>query len=399
MNSSNNNIHLVFAKREKGFRYKIRPSQTDFNDLNEAKKSVRSYLKTAIKEYLEAEGIKISPKFRVQGSWAYGTCNAPAKSGQEIDVDYGIYLPVSAFDGFDATTQSEQAKTYFEKIESLLQDLCEEKKWGLDNTKPSCIRLKIKSNAHIDIPLYAVPDSMFDALQEKHELICDSVSKFESAKGIQLHWYNQDYDMNIQFAEESLQDKDIQTIHMAKRDGCWQSSDCEIIRQWFSDKLKAQSSDNGQQLRNICRYLKAWRDWVFDEKGAPSSILLMIIACKYYKYEEGRDDLALLHILGNLPECLNSNVYEEIQDHESEDFNRMSCEERRKAKIRADDLYKNFSVCLKHSDKTTILSLLTKQLGDRVPKDDSLIEISSDPFKGTPLIQTSVTPQMPLRQG
>ena len=143
---------------------------------------------------------------------------------------------------------------------------------------------------------------------------------------------------------------------MAKRDGCWQSSDCEIIRQWFSDKLKAQSSDNGQQLRNICRYLKAWRDWVFDKKGAPSSILLMIIACKYYKYEEGRDDLALLHILGNLPECLNSNVYEEIQDHESEDFNRMSCEERRKAKIRADDLYKNFSVCLKHSDKTTILS-------------------------------------------
>ena len=403
MVKSCNNIHLVFVTREKGFRYQIRPSQTDFDVLNEAKKSVRSHLKTKIKEYLESKGVEISPKFRVQGSWAYGTCNTPAKSGQEMDVDYGIYLPVRAFDGFNADTQSEQAKTYFKEIESMLKELCKSKNWKLDDSKPSCIRLKIKPNAHMDIPLYAVPDNMFDALQEKNELrLSDSASaRFESAHNIR-HWYIQDYGGFIEFAEESLeslQEKDIQTIHMARRDGSWQSSDCEIIRQWFSDKLKAQSSDNGEQLRNVCRYLKAWRDWAFDRDGAPSSILLMIIACKYYKYEKERDDLALLHILENLPECLNNDVYEEIQDHESEDFNRMNYGERRLAKIRADELYRNFSVCLNNSDKSTILSSLTSQLGNRVPQDSSLIQISSDPFKGAPLIQSSVTPQTPLRQG
>ncbi|VEI47553.1 Uncharacterised protein [Actinobacillus equuli] len=28
-------------------------------------------------------------------------------------------------------------------------------------------------------------------------------------------------------------------IHMARRDGTWQESDCELIRQWFTNKLKS----------------------------------------------------------------------------------------------------------------------------------------------------------------
>ena len=188
----------------------------------------------------------------------------------------------------------------------------------------------------------------------------------------------------------------IQTIHMAKRDGSWQSSDCEIIRQWFDDRL-AQESDKGRQLRNICRYLKAWRDWVFDERGAPSSILLMIIACKHYKYEQYRDDLALLHILKKLAESLNGPVYENIKDHEDEDFNRMKDAERENAKIHADYLYRSFSSSLNSSNKGDVLQSLIRQWGERIPNNPNLIK--QDPYSTPSLVQSVITPQTPLRQG
>lgn len=395
-----NNIHAVFASKQRGFRYKIRPTSSDFEALNEAKKLVRSYLKTQIKEYLEKQDIHFVPKFRVQGSWAYGTCNAPARLGQEMDVDYGVYLPVRAFDGFDVDTQSAQAKAYFEAVESMLGELCEKNKWKLDTSKSSCIRLKIQDNAHMDIPLYAVPDSMFDAFKEKNELklAIESLAFDTTAESINKSWFIEDYELVIEFAEESLQEKNIQTIHMARRDGVWQSSDCEIIRQWFADKL-AEQPDNGKQLRDICRYLKAWRDWIFDKNGAPSSILLMIIACKYYKYKQGRDDLALLNILENLSESLNDNVYENIKEHEDEDFNRMSHNERSSARIHADDLYKNFANSLNNPNKDLIFSSLTKQWGERISRDYDLVEVNNDPFSDQPLTQNIITPQVPLRQG
>lgn len=389
-----NNIHAIFTSREEGFKYKIRPCQKDVDTLDEAKRSVKKCLKENLKAYLEYQGIyRISPKFRIQGSWAYRTCNAPAKQGQEMDIDYGVYLPVSAFNGFDSKVQSDQAKEYFEAIESTLTTLCYEKGWELDNSKSSCIRIKIQDNAHMDIPLYAVPDDMFDAFKEKEEIRYSSESLVMDS--INEDWVALSEDFVI-YSEESLQDMNIRTIHMARRDGSWQSSDCEIIRQWFDDRL-AQESDNGRQLRNICRYLKAWRDWVFDEKGAPSSILLMIIACKHYKYEQCRDDLALLHILEKLAGSLNGSVYENIKEHEDEDFNRMEDTEREKAKIYADYLYRSFSSSLNSSNKEGVLQSLIGQWGERIPNNPNLIK--QDPYSSAPLVQSIITPQPPLRQG
>ena len=389
-----NNIHAVFTSQEEGFKYKICPSKSDVSILDSAKLSVKKCLKENLKKHLEEQGIyKVSPKFRIQGSWAYGTCNAPAKHGQEMDIDYGVYLPVSAFNGFDSETQSEQAKEYFEAIESMLNSLCREKEWELDNSKSSCVRIKIQNNAHMDIPLYAVPDDMFNSFKEIEDIsysleahVMDSINE---------DWVVLSEDFVI-YSEESLQDMNIQTIHMAKRDGNWQSSDCEIIRQWFSDRLN-QEVDKGRQLRNICRYLKAWRDWVFDEKGSPSSILLMIIACKYYKYEQYRDDLALLHVLENLSYSLSNPVYENIKDHENEDFNRMKDTERGKAKIYADYLYRSFLSSLNLSNKERVLQSLIGQWGERIPNNPNLIK--QDPYSSAPLVQSIITPQTPLRQG
>lgn len=402
-----NNLHRIFTARRIGFKYRIHPTDTDFKVLNEAKTKVRACLKSKMKEYLESQGIQnIVPKFRVQGSWAYGTCNLPARPGQEMDVDYGIYLPVSAFTSFNSKSESTQAKDYFAQVEKFLKELCQSEEWKLDTNKSTCIRIKIKPNAHMDVPLYAVPDNMFDSLVERNTLmLATEAAKYDSASNrVMLNeWYIQDYQLSsIDFAEdsfESLENKNITTIHMAKRDGSWQSSDCEIIREWFSNKLEMQP-DNGKQLRSICRYLKAWRDWIF-ESGSPSSILLMIIACKHYLYNESRDDLALADVLEKLPEALAKDVYESIKEHELEDFNRMNPKEREYARKRADDLYKTFQSSLLNPNKEKIIGYMTRQWGNRIPTDTDLIEISrrEDVFETAPLAQSFITSQTPLRQG
>ncbi|WP_404800537.1 hypothetical protein [Avibacterium paragallinarum] len=146
---------------------------------------------------------------------------------------------------------------------------------------------------------------------------------------------------------------------------------------------------------------KAWRDWQFADKSfQPSSILLMIIACKYYQYYPSRDDLALLSVLEELPNALNSDVYENIEEHESEDFNRMKERERVEASRYADKLYQNFMASLNNSDKTKALTFITNELGDRIPQDKDLIETSRQSvFDTQPLVQSKITPQVPLRQG
>ena len=171
MSDYTNNLHRVFVDQKIGFKKKITPTEQDLNFFNQVKKDVKSHLKTKIKEFLEQQGIaNIAPKFRIQGSWAYGTCNLPAKQGQEMDFDYGVYLPVRAFEGFNPDAgASEQAQNYFEQVELMMEDLCHQHKWQLDTSAPSsCIRIKIRSNAHMDIPLYAVPDDMFDSLEERN---------------------------------------------------------------------------------------------------------------------------------------------------------------------------------------------------------------------------------------
>lgn len=403
MSNYTNNLHRVFVDREIGFKKRITPTEHDLEFFNQVKKVVKSHLKTKIKEFLEQQGItSITQKFRIQGSWAYGTCNLPAKSGQEMDFDYGVYLPVRAFEGFNPEAgASEQAKSYFEQVELMMQDLCDQHKWQLDTSAPSsCIRIKLKNNAHMDIPLYAVPNDMFDDLEERNELqfSLDSTTAIHESLNYS-EWAFEDFNIKS-FSEASLVDRNIQIIHMARRDGTWQESDCELIRKWFANKLRP-LPDKGQQLRAICRYLKAWRDWQFADKTfQPSSILLMIIACKHYQYHQSRDDLALLSVLEKLPDALNSDIYENIEEHESEDFNRMKSHERPIAKQYADKLYQSFMASLSNSNKSKVLNFITNEWGDRIPQDESLIETSRQAIFDTPsLVQSKITPQTPLRQG
>lgn len=104
----------------------------------------------------------VVPRSRLQGSCACRTCIQRAHAHQEMDLDYGVYPPVSAFED---SRPRVAAKVYFELVESLLRRLCQAEGWTLDGTTDNCVRLKVSTCAHIDVSLYATPGHIFTTVQ------------------------------------------------------------------------------------------------------------------------------------------------------------------------------------------------------------------------------------------
>ncbi|MND24989.1 Cyclic AMP-GMP synthase [compost metagenome] len=380
-NTSTANLHLVYQNEENGYATKLLPPPKLIDKLKECQIKVRNKLE----QVLEQEyGTK--PKFRVQGSFAYGTCNIPAQphKGQELDLDYGAYLPASVFTLNDEgkPNSSEEAKKYIQVVYDALTELAQENTgWSVDQ-KPSCIRISgVAPLAHMDVPLYAVPNDMFKDIQNQHQLVLDSAQK--SDKSLQERFESTSFSMesydfalnNEIFENESLIDlESIEMIHMAKEDGSWFPSDCEKVRNWF--KKQCQKYPNaGRQLRYIARYLKGWRDQQWEEKG-PTSIVLMIAAVKSYTYVQGRDDQALSIVTSNLDTILANDIYvEDMEDHETEDFNRANASQRLENAQAARQLHKNIMQALQQGvmSPSTSLAYLTASFGNRIPTDTSLV--------------------------
>ncbi|MHA3114787.1 hypothetical protein E0H86_04090 [Acinetobacter sp. ANC 4635] len=380
-NTSTANLHLIYQDDKDGYATKLLPPPRLIDKLKACQIKVRNKLEQVLhQEY----GTK--PKFRVQGSFAYGTCNIPAQTdkGQELDLDYGAYLPVSVFtlNEEDQPNSAEEAKKYIEVVFEALTELASENSgWSVEQ-KPSCIRISgIASYAHMDVPLYAVPNDMFENIQNQHQLVTDSAQK--SYKSLQERFESStfsmesyDFALNSEIYEnESLIDlESIKMIHMAKDDGSWFPSDCEKVRDWFKKQCQ-KHPNSGRQLRYIARYLKGWRDQQWDEKG-PTSIVLMIAAVKSYTYIQGRDDLALSLVTANLDAILANDIYvDDMEDHETEDFNRANASQRLKNAQAAKQLHRNIIQALQQGviSPSSSLEYLTASFGNRIPTDTSLV--------------------------
>lgn len=410
LSQPSSNLHLVYQDVDQGYASKLLPPPSLVDLLKRCQKKVRNKLEIALKDaYNEM------PKFRVQGSFAYGTCNIPAQphKGQELDLDYGAYLPVRVFTLNQKGTpdSSEEAKNYIDITYDALHELCEENSgWKLER-KPSCLRIYgVAPHAHMDVPLYAVPNEMFDEIQSQHGLVMDSMHKSVSASLVQkydgrsigLESYEIDFMEAISENESSIDLSTIDMIHMAKEDGTWFPSDCEKVRDWFKKQCD-KYPNNGRQLRFVARYLKGWRDQQWEEKG-PTSIVLMIAAVKNYIYCKGRDDLALLSVTANLDSVLANDIrVEDMEDHEDEDFNRSNPSQRIENAQAAKMLYRSLNMSQSNASNDAKLSLdiLTGSFGLRIPKDTTLIrqehQHSQDPIAKVieaPAIQRTTSVQL-----
>lgn len=365
-------LHKLFlnAGSPDSFDAVIVPTEAQRKSLVHAKNTIRDHLRTSIRaattKILGMERM-VSPRFRTQGSWAYRTCVQGAHlPPQEMDWDFGVYLPVTVW--ADQAPPPTMAKLYFDLVERSLDQLCSEQGWKLDRSNPRCVRVKIAEWAHIDIPLYAAPEDKFHEVAEK-AMAMDSANTQYSRESMRL-------DESADFGEmpekfwELMED-----IHLATRDGKWTPSDPELVAKWFDDRIE----EHGEQLRRVCRYVKAWRDHHWRDGGGPSSVLLMIIASRNFQPEPRRDDLALERTASHLARELNEDVRERGIDNGEEDFNRMSATDRKYAAGLADTLARQIYASRHYGPGLVqgALDNMRAQFGTRISNSRELVQTDS----------------------
>lgn len=379
------NFHKLFRNDEKGYWTRLRPSDVQVKSFSDAQKQVRDHL---VKDLANHYGV--TPKFRVQGSWAYATCNQPAQLGQEMDLDYGVYLPAKVF---SAQRSAAEAKQYFEITRASLQALCDAQKWELDSSPDAkCLRFRgFMPSAHMDIPLYAVPDDMFDDLEENHRMLLEKSLKTNDPYAMDA-LTAQLYDNVFRAEARSIDLSKIEMIHMAKPDGEWKASDCEKVKKWFQDECM-KHPNGGLQLRSMARYLKGWRDQTW-KTGGPTSILLMIIAVQCYRYVAARDDHALLSIVKDLPTKLNEDIFEpNIDGHKDENFNKSTPQQRAENVLKAKELLSRLTSATQSKTAQLTIDFLVADFGRRIPNDTSLVIAEPAPQNPYVEIKKNIAPQ------
>lgn len=293
----------------------------------------------------------LRPKFRMQGSWSYDTLNRVTQDPpQEIDLDDGMFLPVSFLSQNGSAHPAIVSSGYFRTVEAILTPLCDDNDWVLITDMPSCVRVELKQGAHIDIALYAIPDDDFRTLVEKADAA--------------LH-HNKMRDQELMFAEDVYPRLPSDHIMLAHREEGWKPSDPRKLETWFQEAVDR----HGYQLRRVCRYLKGWRDSRWDQCRL-SSIALM--ACAVTAFDEAdakpaqtRDDVAFEMVAARLPALLSGRIANPVVAGLYLDDKWQDC--RADFVAQAQKLHASLSAALASSSPTLARNTLCGELGVYMP--------------------------------
>lgn len=338
--------HPTFVQR-------IHPSKALEESVNAARREVCDWLRIYLPRTLIELGhpeAAVKPRFFIQGSASYGTLNGPAWPDQQIDVDVGVYLPLS---GLRSTgTPSQASSLFFQAMERALRPLIAKRNWWLDTTKTTCVRIVIHRLAHIDLPLYAIPDEEFVKLSKA--MRADAVGALE--------------DVLFESADlwENLPDD---KVHLAHREYGWIKSDARPVKKWFQDAV----TRYGAQLRRVVRYAKALRDYMWPNGDGPSSLLLMTVIVELFQQLERRDDLALLHVITGLPSRLREGVRHPVDTEESL-TKRLGAEGVQEAASRFARFAGELRCALTGECTRTACGVLVVELGPRFPNDPARVQ-------------------------
>lgn len=359
---------LLLMKQAK---VKVRRAITqEFSSLS--KKNIHLIIdKQLTTEQLE-EIIGIKPKFKSQGSSVYKTQNIPAHNPpQEVDVDDGVYLPITFFQKKPIIGK----KIFFKIVDSALKKLARRENWTFIE-KRTCSRIQISNSMHFDVPIYVASKSHIATLKAETLLFSESI---DESREIVL--------------EEG-------EVYLGLRNNeHWTISDPKLISDWFNESKKYY----GDSLTRLCRYLKAWRDYKW-ETGGPSSITLMICVTETFDNRGPfrNDSDALINIFDALSTQLlagvkNPKVEDEvifprgISDTEKAEICAMASE--------SSNIIK--SVLYSGTTKQSVVNGFISVFGDRIPNEESWVEYTSpaDQVKSTPRIKTNYEPVPNLTSG
>ncbi len=257
------------------------------NGLRDKRKSLQTHLEKKLPEFLENKGIngvtKTNMRFIDQGSYKINTTIKPKKIENEdisLDRDVALFLPIDVNEYTDSLV-----------IRKYIKEVLEMEDKRTVKIKEPCITITyFKENDeiyHIDFPIYG---------KDKNDLIY-----LARGKG------------NV---------------------GSWEISEPDKLNDWFLEYPNALSEKDlkESQKRRIIRYLKKWKQEVFNLKSlTPPSIGITILVCNNFVYKSKNDycdDLAaldetILSILENfeleceLPVEPKSDVFSKLKEHDN----------------------------------------------------------------------------------
>lgn len=315
-------------------------------EIDGARKEIRAALKANLSNALRDEGLEgdiCDPRFYIQGSRAYNTLNSPCITPpQQSDIDDGVYLPLSVMR--EKRSPKLAIELFFDAVIKVLEPIRKTKGWGTEK-KATCVRVTISAYAHIDLPLYVIPDTRFMLLK----------AGLESYEGRM-------FDSAMNTEQQTWRTLPSDEILLADRDQGWRKSDPMAMKDWF--KAEVEGKD---QLVRVVRYLKAFRDKQWEEKG-PSSILLMAMACPLYERFDKRDDCALLHVVKGIPSALRAGVASPI-DPESSLTAHMTKQSIDDAVAKFEDFGRYLDGAIAAIDARVACNWLLEVLGDRIPNE------------------------------
>lgn len=376
------NLHRVFteASTETDFLTQLTVSRAREQELRNARNSIRETLQEGFQTWdrvverqavMESAAVrkglaeqKLRPKFRMQGSAcpAYRTLNDPAHEEQQIDYDDGVYLPVS----FLAETGNPviAAAGYYLLVEAIVTPLCQKMGWTLDRTTKKCVRIVIDEKAHVDLPLYAIPDEEFILLAEDIAL----ASAFDRSMLI-----------DTAVLDDALYERlNEDELRLALREGKWIKSDPRLLEDWFKQAVE----EHGLQVRRVSRYLKGWRDFIWPNECRLSSIILMKCVVDAFDEARGsavdsRDDLAMLEVASRLEGYFGGDIRNPRLDLSLNEH--WSPQDRAFFRQKARELYRCMHEAVRGtSSPEDALTILAEVFGPRIPQEIALVSATAE---------------------
>lgn len=264
------NLFFSTTDAEKSLHYRIKPTDDQVKFQQERWKDVAESL---ISELSKKTGHPV--RTWLQGSYKFGTQIRPATSGDEFDIDLGVYIMWQESPEKGAHTPAELRAM----IEEILQDYVDQLDEGaaaLDEPKPRCSRVRFSDDFHIDVPVYHLRE-------------------------------------------------DVRTL--AKLPNSWEGSDPKALYVWWKDLF-----DDGERARarRLVSYLKMWSALNLSVGKRPSSVLVTVLVadalCDIKSNTISGDDEYLLAVVKSARNRLQDNRVVPNPVDKDENLNRLGDE-------------------------------------------------------------------------
>lgn len=359
-------ISMLFvenALRETFLRY------LDHEDIQQVAKLLFNMSDDARAAFLSTE-----PRFWVQGSYNYKTLNKPYHlPPQQMDIDDGTYMPMEMFKEQPLVGH----RLLLLLVDASLASLAKENIGWKATKLPSCGRIIVKEkDVHVDVPMYAIPKKQFMAREvAATRMTMDSITANESYLS--------------KSAKVKLEED---CVYLAVRgNDKWIKSDPETVASWFKRAVVRHK----EPMRQICRYLKAWRDVQWKDPNL-SSITIMKCVVDTFDSIKMPNSLDHSELLLTVTERLSAQLKEGVKSPDTSDDGRLLFPKENMGKaiiqqiiFKADELHSTLYSALKDSPtKKQTLQLLNELFGDGVLNEEII-----KPWASMPAYQQPRQPQ------